>query len=332
MSELRRDPISGRWVIIAIERGKRPSDFTPVSQKRKLKGFCPFCPGNENTAPNEIIAFRPPNTAPNTPGWSLRVVPNKFPALQIHGDLNKRGEGLYDKMNGIGAHEVIIETPDHLASLSTMPIKAVEDVLWAYYFRITDLKKDTRFKYVLVFKNEGETAGATIEHTHSQLIALPIVPHFVVDEMKSAKRYFELRDRCIFCDIIAQELETDKRVIYQNEGYIVLAPFAPREPFETWILPNRHESRFEPREKNFSLLADALQTTLKKLDAVLETPPYNYVLHTSPFQDDFNEYYHWHIEIIPKLTKTAGFEWGSGFFINPTPPEEAASFLREAKL
>jgi Galactose-1-phosphate uridylyltransferase len=141
MSELRRDPISGRWVIIAIERGKRPSDFTPVSQKRKLKGFCPFCPGNENTTPNEIIAFRPPNTAPNTPGWSLRVVPNKFPALQIHGDLNKRGEGLYDKMNGIGAHEVIIETPDHLASLSTMPIKAVEDVLWAYYFRITDLKK-----------------------------------------------------------------------------------------------------------------------------------------------------------------------------------------------
>ncbi len=332
MSELRRDPISGRWVIIAVERGKRPSDFASVSQKRKLKGFCPFCPGNEYTAPHEIIAFRPPNTPPNTPGWSLRVVPNKFPALQIHGELNKRGEGIYDKMNGIGAHEVIIETPDHLASLSTMPLKAVEDVLWAYYFRITDLKKDVRFKYVLVFKNEGEAAGASIEHTHSQLIALPVIPQIVKDEIASAKRYFELRDRCIFCDIILQELDNEKRVIYQNEAYIVLAPFAPREPFETWILPKRHESRFEPKEKSFTLLADVIQKTLKKLDTVLETPPYNYVLHTSPFQDELNEYYHWHIEIIPKLTRTAGFEWGSGFFINPTPPEEAARFMREAKV
>lgn len=332
MSELRRDPISGRWVIIATERGKRPSDFASVTQKRKLRGFCPFCPGNEYTAPPEIIAFRPPHTAPNTPGWSLRVVPNKFPALQIHGDLNKKGEGVYDKMNGIGAHEVIIESPDHLASLSTMPLKAVEDVLWAYYFRIIDLKKDIRFKYVIVFKNEGEAAGATIEHTHSQLIALPIVPSVVIGEINSSKKYFELRDRCIFCDIIVQEIEQGKRVIYQNDSYISLAPFAPREPFETWILPKRHESRFEPLRQSFNLLAEVLQITLKKLDIVLENPPYNYVLHTSPFQDEANDYYHWHIEIIPKLTKTAGFEWGSGFFINPTPPEEAAKFMREAKI
>lgn len=332
MSELRRDPVSGRWVIIAVERGKRPSDFAPVNQKRKLRGFCPFCPGNEYATPNEIIAFRPPNTAPNTSGWTLRVVPNKFPALQIHGELNKRGEGLYDKMNGIGAHEVIIETPDHLASLSTMSLKSVEDVLWAYYFRITDLRKDVRFKYVMVFKNEGETAGATIEHTHSQLIALPIVPHHVAEEIFYSKRYFELRDRCLLCDIIAQELETDKRVIYQNDAYIVLAPFAPREPFETWILPKRHESKFEPRDRSFALLAEVLQITLKKLDAVLEAPPYNYVLHTSPFNDEINDYYHWHIEIIPKLTKTAGFEWGTGFYINPTSPEEATVFLKEAKI
>jgi UDPglucose--hexose-1-phosphate uridylyltransferase len=332
MPELRKDPISGRWVIISVERGKRPTDFVSPSQKRKLGGFCPFDPGNERTTTNEIIAFRPASTAPNSPGWTLRVVPNKFPALQINVEPNKTGEGLFDRMNGLGAHEVIIENPDHQLSLATMPQKAVEDVLWAYYFRLMDLKKDIRLKYVLIFKNEGEIAGASLEHSHSQLIALPIVPTSVRVEMDSAEKYYDSKERCIFCDIISQEVETGKRVIYENDKYIALAPFAPREPFETWILPKKHESNFQPSDKNFSSLAEILQRILRQLDRVLDVPPYNFILHTSPFKEEVNDYYHWHFEIVPKLTKTAGFEWGSGFFINPTPPEETAKFMRDAKL
>ncbi len=332
MPELRKDPISGRWVIISVERGKRPSDFISPSQRRKTGGFCPFCPGNEYTTTGEIIAFRPSNIPPNSPGWTLRVVPNKFPALQIHGELNKKGEGVFDIMNGIGAHEVIIETSDHQQSLSTISQRAMEDVLWAYYFRLTDLKKDSRFKYVLIFKNEGETAGATLEHTHSQLIALPIVPKTVREEMETAKKYFDSKERCIFCDIINQELDAGKRIIYENDKYVALSPFAPRDPFETWILPKKHESFFHSPDKSFSSLAEILQRILKQLDSILDAPPYNFILHTSPFNDEVNDHYHWHIEILPRLTKRAGFEWGSGFFINPTPPEEAAKFLREAKI
>lgn len=332
MPELRKDPISERWVIISIERGKRPADFLSPSLKRKEGGFCPFCPGSEYTAPPEIIAFRPENTPPNSPGWTLRVVPNKFPVLHIHGDLQKKGEGVFDIMTGIGAHEVIIETADHQLSLSTMPQKSVEDMLWAYYFRLTDLKKDKRFKYVLIFKNEGDAAGATMEHTHSQLIALPIVPKTVKEEMESSKKYYEVKERCLFCDMINQELGFGKRVIHENERYAALSPFAPRDPFETWILPKRHESNFSPPDKSFSDLAEILQRILKQLDKVLDTPPYNFILHSSPFKEEINNYYHWHIEILPRLTKRAGFEWGTGFFINPTPPEEATKFMRAAKI
>ncbi|HDH53147.1 MAG TPA: galactose-1-phosphate uridylyltransferase [Nitrospirae bacterium] len=330
MPELRKDPISGRWVIISVERGKRPSDFgMRVSPKKG--GFCAFCEGNERTTPPEILAFRPDNGKPNTPGWTLRVVSNKFPALNVEGQLNRSGDGIFDKMNGVGAHEVIIECPDHNLTLSTMSLKSVEDVLWAFHQRITDLKKDSRFRYVLVFKNEGDEAGSSLEHTHSQLIALPIVPHLVEEELFQAKQYYEYKERCIFCDIIHQETADKKRVISENDDFIALAPFAPRSPFETMILPKRHESSYLP-DGNFSLLAQILQQTLKQIDKILDLPPYNMMIHTSPFKNQENEYYHWHMEIIPKLTKIAGFEWGSGFYINPTPPEEAAKFLREAEI
>ena len=332
MPELRKDPILGRWVIISIERGKRPSDFASPLHKRRVRGFCPFCPGNEYTTPEEIIAFRPDNSEPNTPGWTLRVVSNKFPALQTEGELNKSGEGIFDKMQGIGAHEVIIETPDHLSSLSRMAPERVEDVLWAYYRRINDLKNDRRIKYVLVFKNEGEAAGASLEHTHSQLIALPIVPKIVREELNSSRSYFDMKERCIFCDVIMQELEDKKRLVLENEDYLAIAPYAPRAPFETWILPRRHESFFQPLNDSYKSLAEILQGVLKQLDSLLDIPPYNFMIHTSPFTGEDNEYYHWHIEVMPKLTKIAGFEWGSGFYINPTPPEEAARYMREAEI
>ncbi len=258
------------------------------------------------------------------------MVPSKFPSLRVEGELDRKGEGLYDRMNGVGAHEVILETTDHLASLASLPDKQVADLMFAVRDRILDLRKDQRFRYILVFKNHGEPAGATLEHPHSQLIALPVVPKRVQEELDGARRYFEFRERCIFCDMVQQELETQKRVVLETEHFVVLCPYAARFPFETWIVPRRHESHYESlAAEAIHDLGQVLNQTLKKIDKSLENPPYNIILHTAPVQDRPLEHYHWHIEIMPKLTKVAGFEWGSGFYLNPTPPEEAARFLRE---
>jgi len=331
LPELRKDPITGRWVIIATERAKRPSDFVRDKVQIHGAGFCPFCYGNEAKTPPEIIAYRSDGSLRNSPGWSLRVVANKFPALGIEGSLNRQGEGLFDKMSGIGAHEVIIETPDHQKTLAMLSPRQIEDVLWAYRDRILDLKKDRRFKYIMIFKNHGEAAGASLEHTHSQLIALPVVPKRVREETDGAHDYFNFKERCIFCDIIRQESESGIRVIADTPAFMALAPFAPRFPFEIWIMPRVHQSAFEDSQKQeFEQLAVVLKDMLMRLDKVLDYPAYNYIIHTSPIPESPNEHYHWHLEIMPKLTKIAGFEWGTGFHINPTPPEESAKFLRDA--
>ncbi len=332
MPELRKDPITGRWVIISTDRAKRPSDFVRESVQIKGNGLCPFCYGNEGKTPPEILVYGRNGGGANSPGWTVRVVPNKFPALGIEGDLDRQGDGLLDRMNGVGAHEVIIETPDHRSTLALLPEKAIEDVLWAWRDRILDLKNDKRFRYVLIFKNHGEAAGASLEHTHSQLIALPIVPKRVREEVDSGKHYYRDKERCIFCDLIRQETESEVRVIATNDAFIALAPYAPRFPFEMWLLPKQHGSAFENNQSPvFSHLARMLKDCLRRLDVVLDLPAYNLMLHTSPIGEESNPHYHWHIEIMPKLTKVAGFEWGTGFYICPTPPEESARFLREAQ-
>jgi len=215
-----------------------------------------------------------------------------------------------------------------------MPIEAVEDVLWAYRDRIRDLAGDKRFRYILVFKNQGQAAGATVEHSHSQIIALPIVPKRAKEEVEGAKKYYDYKERCAFCDIIQQEINQGVRMVSENHEFIAICPYAPRFPFETWILPKRHTHDYQVNSKNMiEGLALILSDTLKRLNRVLDTPPYNFILHTAPVNYlDTSRYYHWHMEIIPKLTRVAGFEWGSGFYINPTPPEESAKFLREAKI
>jgi UDPglucose--hexose-1-phosphate uridylyltransferase len=327
--ELRKDPVVGRWVIISTERGRRPSDF-PVQPVLTRGGSCVFCPGNEDKTPPEILAGRPPDSASDTPGWSLRVVPNKFPALRIEGELEPSGEGLYDRMNGVGAHEVVIESPQHDATLSTLPADTVADVLLAYRERVLDLKKDPRFEYILVFKNHGASAGASLEHPHSQLIATPIIPIMVLEELKGAAEYYGMKERCVWCDVVRQERRDRRRVIMEADGFVALAPFAPRFPFETWILPTRHRSAFEEAGvEELRGLAEVLGEFLRRLDRVLQRPPYNFMLHTAPLREGPLDHFHWHLEIIPKLTNVAGYEWGSGFFINPTPPEDAAAALRE---
>ena len=332
MPELRKDPITGRWVIISTDRARRPSEYTRMTVEPSGARFCPFCPGNEDKTPPEVLSYHTDGLT-HEGRWSLRTVPNKFPALRVEGDLDRQGEGLYDRMNGVGAHEVVIETPDHMATLSTMDERQVAEVLWAFRDRVLVLKKDKRLRYVMLFKNHGEAAGATLEHPHSQIIALPVVPKRVQEELDGARKYFEFKERCVYCDILRQDLKDSERVILETDEFAALAPFASRFPFETWLLPRRHESHFENiREAELANLAWVLRNVLRKMDRVLEKPAFNLIVHSAPVQESTSEHYHWHIEIIPKLTRVAGFEWGTGFYINPTPPEEAARFMREAGL
>jgi UDPglucose--hexose-1-phosphate uridylyltransferase len=248
----------------------------------------------------------------------------------VEGGLNREGLGLYDKMNGVGAHEVIVESPAHDRSLADLDEKQVEDVFWAFRDRMVDLRRDTRFRYIMIFKNHGSAAGASLDHPHSQLIALPIVPRNVKDELDGCRQHWGYKERCIYCDIVRQELTSVERVIYENADFVVLAPFAPRSPFETWILPKLHDPHFEDcRKQEYAHLANAVRVTLRKLQVALGDPPYNFILHTAPFIDEPTPYFHWHLEVTPALTKVAGFEWGSGFYINPMPPETAAQYLRD---
>ncbi len=328
MNELRKDPIVGRWVIISTERGRRPQEFPPEPPPRR-EGFCPLCPGSERMTPPEILTYRN-GSDPGTADWTLRVVPNKFPALRIEGDLGKAGDGVYDRMNGIGAHEVVVETERHDVDLFELPDRRFEDVLRAYRERLLDLKKDRRFKSVIIFKNHGPAAGASLTHSHSQLIALPVVPKRVIEELGGCKEYFRFRDRCLLCDILVQEMEQKSRIVEESGEFLSFSPYAPRFPFETWIVPKRHQCAYEMIEDDqIRGLAPVFRRTLRKINLALENPPFNFIVHSAPFQERAGEFFHWHIEIMPKLTKVAGFEWGSGFYINPTPPEEAAKFLRE---
>ena len=248
MPQLRRDPIIGRWIITATERSKRPVDFITLP-KESSGGFCPFCYGNESKTPPEIAAFRKPGSAPNTGDWWLRVVPNKFPALTVEGSLDRRGDGMYDLMTGIGAHEVIIETPKHGARMGNYDLRQIEELLWMYRNRVMELSKDQRFRYMLIYKNKGQEAGETLDHPHSQLIAIPTVPKRVNEEIDGSKTYYEFKERCVYCDMVRQEISDGKRTVFENREFLAFEPFASRVPFETWIVPKRHKSHFEKSRK-----------------------------------------------------------------------------------
>ncbi|MBZ0265288.1 DUF4931 domain-containing protein [bacterium] len=342
MPEMRHDPVQRRWVIIASHRSARPTDFVRAD-KKELPVFNPFEEGNESETPPEVYAWRSKSSRANERGWKVRVVPNRFPVLKIEGDLDREGVGLYDKMNGIGAHEVVIESPDRFDDLSILSIDHAVEVGKAYRARLIDLMKDRRFKYVLIFRNHGEMAGSSLTHPHSQITALPVTPLVIAQELESAKKHFSDKERCLFCDLLSQEIKDGQRIIDQNEHFVAYAPFASRFPFEIALAPRKHSHDFRTiTDDKLRLFMDILQRILQRLNIALDNPAYNFMLHTAPNTESFTprpthwatlQYdWHWHLELIPRLTNIAGFEWGSGIFINNTPPEQAAEILRSVEL
>ncbi|PIP19354.1 MAG: galactose-1-phosphate uridylyltransferase [Candidatus Omnitrophica bacterium CG08_land_8_20_14_0_20_41_16] len=329
MGELRRDPIVGRWVIVDTDHPIAPKDFQ-YEQYIQKGGVCPFCYGNESMTPPEIECFREQATAPNTPGWQVRVVANKFPALQIEGDLNRRPLGLYDMSNGVGAHEVVIESPYHAKDIPDLLPDEVENYIKMCGRRAIDLAKDKRFKYLMFFRNYGPSAGASLEHPHTQIVALPMVPKNVVEEISGAKSYFDYRERCIFCDMIRQEAQEQERIVLENKFFLSFCPFVSRFPFEVWIIPKQHSGYFcHMSNEEMRALAAILRETIAKVKNIFPNLSYNYIIHVAPINGDTDiEYYHWHIEFMPKLTQVAGFEWGTGFYIDPITPELAAKYLK----
>lgn len=320
---------------MAEERTRRPADFcsvqiTPESERK----LCPFCAGNESATPGEIYSCRANGSVPNGSGWSLRVIPNKFAVLRIEGELNRSGDGIYDMMNGIGAHEVVIETPHHDQRIGEYSQGRMEMLLRTYRDRAVDLHRDQRFKYVQIFRNYGATAGAMLEHPHSQIIALPIAPRWVREELVNARDHYAYKERCLFCDIVNQETKDRSRLVYENRSFIAFAPFAAKFPFETWIIPKAHNHDFQYLTDNdIPLLAEVMRRTFYGIQVALDNPPFNFIIHSSPRMGasaaaNVAREYHWHIEVIPRVTRLAGFEWGTGFYINPTMPERAAEFLR----
>lgn len=330
MRELRKNPLGEDWVVIAPQRGKRPDDYRSQEEglSREEKGKCPFCPGNEKETPPEVFAFRAPGTLPDSPGWEVRVVPNKFAALEETEVSEEHRKGIFVSFGARGRHEVIIEDPAHGASYDTQEEAQLLKVFLAWQERLREAARKKDLKYTQIFKNYGKKAGASLAHPHSQLVSLPLVPAKVQAEMEKAESYRRFEGRCLFCALAEEEKE---RTVLKSADFVVFCPYFSRFPFETWVLPRRHLASFEEAapETLFSLAA-ALKSLLGKMKALLGNPPYNLTLHTLPHGEERGAaFYHWHARILPQIATPAGFEWGTGFFINPVAPEEAAAFLRK---
>ncbi len=333
MSEVRRDIVTDTWVIIDTENETIPRIHAHTQTEAD---DCPFCEGQENRTPNEIFAIRD-GTPPDKPGWKVRVIPNIRPILRVEGELKNVGVGVYDMVNGVGANEVIVEAPTHTVNFSELSHEQIGLVLKTYRQRIEDLHKDKRLRYILIFKNHGRAAGAsTITHTHSDLIALPATPVRIKQKLNGAREYYEYKERCLFCDIIQQEIEMADRLIFQSGKFVVIAPYASRFPFEILVMPKRHSFSYKLIDNDeISDLAGVLKKIIKIMYTSFEDPPYNMILNDSPnllpkknYWMTIKQDYHWHIEITPRIYRRTGFELGTGFYINRIAPEKAAHSLR----
>jgi len=332
LPQLRQDLITGRWVAVATERARRPDSFSQAAKETvAARDVCPFCPGHEAMTPPEVLAYRAPGTAPNTPGWWVRVVPNLYAAFRLEPDGQEHQDGRFWQRDAIGACEVLISSPDHRATTPLLPRRQVEEIVQSYVDRYRQHAHNPALEHVLVLYNHGRPAGASLEHPHSQLYAVSLIPPSFLDELAGARRFHEAHAECVFCRTLEDERRAGARVIFENEAFVVFAPYAARTPFETWIMPRRHSASFGDLEvaKEKPAFAQALQLTLKGLYEGLNDPPFNYYIHSAPLKADVSDLYHWHLELIPKLSTAAGFELGTGIWINVVKPEESAAFLRE---
>ena len=332
MPQLRQDPITRRWVNIATERAKRPTAFTRAAHTVvQPSAQCPFCEGHESMTPPEVMAYRAPGNEPNGPGWSFRVVPNLYAAFgPADAAPETEAVGLYEAMVGAGVHEVLIDSPDHYKDIADYGPAKAEEIVRGYVDRYEAAAANPFVKYVLISINHGREAGASLEHPHAQLFGIPLVPDNVLEELRGVERYRAEHGQCPYCAIAAAERRAGERVIFENERFLVFAPFASRVPFESWIVPKEHASRFEMMTAEQSTdFAVALHALLAKLKRGLNDPPFNLFIHTEPVHDGRVDY-HWHCELMPKLSIAAGFELGAGIMINTATPESAAEFLRGA--
>lgn len=337
MPELRRDPITHGWVIFAPRRSKRPKDFF-TSGKGDSQQSCPFCPGQappEDPPPLVVVEAQ----SDDEDGlFEMKVLADKYPLLTGDEEYERFGEGMYDLMHGYGSHEIIVESPRHGLRFDDFSEAHLTEIFSLYQSRIIELSRDRRIQHILLTRNIGHDAGAHIDHPHSHVVALPIVPKKLLEETDGARSYYQYRDRCIFCDIIQQELSDQARLVLENEAFIAFCPYASRFPFEVTVIPKVHVPRFETiRYDEVRCLAAIMKRLIGGLNTLLNDPPLNYIVHSAPTVhvrrerfERVGQFYHWHIEILPKLTRVAGFEWGSGFYINPMAPEEAAQHLRAA--
>jgi UDPglucose--hexose-1-phosphate uridylyltransferase len=329
MSEIRQDPTTEEWVIIARERAKRPSDFIHALPKRELPDFspsCPFCPGNESMTPHETLLYRQQDGN----GWQVRAFTNKFAALNPDGKTSRNiKDDFFTEMSGVGVHEVIVETPLHNKSLALAAEGVVLSVLNAYQERYRKLSQQPFAKLVIIFKNHGSAAGTSLEHSHSQLVVTPVVPKHIRTRHEVAIRYYDNHGRCLYSDLMEHELKSGRRIVIETGEYLAFHPFASQRPFETWILPKKHKASFgNTSREDLGNLSHVLRLILLKLYRGLNDPDFNYVIDTAPVGDENEPYYMWHMRIIPRLTELAGFEIGSGMYINTAVPEETAKFMR----
>jgi len=327
MSELRYNFVSDEWVVLATDRAKRPKDFLkdtgPPKVLPEYKPDCPFCAGNETKTPLELFRIGSKDS------WKVRAVYNKFAALSSRGELIHHDSGIYRSCSGVGVHEVIIEHPAHNACLPLLQDAEVADIINVYQQRYCAVRKDKRFEAIIIFKNHGPSAGTSLEHPHSQLIATPVVPPQLNKRRDQSFKFYKNKKSCLLCRIIAEELKAKTRIIEEGKSFVSFIPYAALSPFHLWIIPKRHMGSFDLINQEEVLdLARTLKETLSKLYYGLADPDYNYTLHSLPLKKGEDDYFHWYLSVIPRISQLAGFELGSGMFINTSVPEEGAAFLR----
>ncbi|MBI4863721.1 MAG: galactose-1-phosphate uridylyltransferase [Candidatus Riflebacteria bacterium] len=328
MPELRLNLATREWIVYATERARRPEDFRPDERRHRSRALhsltCPFCPGNEDLTERSMLLL------PGDDGWAVRVVPNKFPALADHETSRRWSTGAFRKQAGFGYHEVVVEHRRHDLSLALMSEHEVDDVLLAYRIRASKLQADPRVGYVVIFKNHGPAAGCSQEHPHSQIVATPVVPEQIRNRVATAVAFYDDNGECVYCHLLREELEAGERIVLENEAFVAYVPFAAYSPFHIWICPKRHTASFsELTDGELPLLARTLRTILFKIHGGLNDPDYNLAIRSVPESARGCQYYHWYLSVVPRVTSIAGFELGSGMYINTALPEESARFLRE---